>query len=92
MTTPTPEPSIEPVSYRIDHLGFNVNAVRVEDDQWALQGPAMDLVVMLSQHGGPEAQTWRWADHGAAEAAAVRLLASGAQFVQAITAIDPARA
>jgi hypothetical protein len=92
MTTPTPEPSIEPVSYRIDHLGFNVNAVLVENDQWGLQGPAMDLVAALSVHGGPQAQAYRWPTHEDAEAAAVGLLTAGARFVQAITAIDPARA
>jgi hypothetical protein len=92
MTTPTPEPTIAPVSYRIDHLGFNVNAVLVEDGLWALQGPAMDLVSQLSLHGGPQAQAYRWPTHEAAEAAAVALLAGGARFVQTIGSLDPARA
>jgi hypothetical protein len=89
MTTPTPEPSIAPVSYRVDYLGFNVNAVRQDDGSWALQGSAIDLVAQLAQHGGPPAQDWRWATHEAAEGAAVTILGGGARFVQTIASTNP---
>jgi hypothetical protein len=91
MTTPTPEPRITAVSFLIEHLGFSISAV-LRDGGWALEGPAMDLVAQLSQHGGPPGQTYRWATPEAAEGAAVRLLTVGAQFVQGVAALDPARA
>jgi hypothetical protein len=89
---PAPEPHVTPVSFLVEFAGFTVNAVAVDGDRWALQGPAMDLVSQLSQHGGPQAQLYRWDTHEAAEGAAVRLLGAGAAFVQAIAGIDPDRA
>lgn len=92
MTEQPTGPTISPVSFLIAHLGFTVNAVQVEGGQWALAGPAMDLVSQLSLHGGPQAQAWRWPTHEDAETAAVDLLSAGAQFVQSIAAIEPAQA
>jgi hypothetical protein len=89
MTQPLPEPQIDPVSYRVDFLGFNVNAVREEDGTWGLQGPAIDLVGQLSQHGGPAAQLWRWPSHEEAVSAAVTILGGGASFVRTIMSASP---
>jgi hypothetical protein len=91
MSQPAPEPHITAVSFLVEFAGFTVTAVHQDDGTWALQGPAMDLVAALSQHGGPQAQMYRWPTHEAAEGAAVQLLAGGAQFVQVIGSLDPGR-